>query len=370
VVPEHFFAECGAVLRKWSNGGLLTGAQLDTAMNRLLRWPVRRVQVRELFRGDTVDVAYELVTRATTHRGLYVGMTRGREANHLLVVTDTAVARDAQDVLEQILANERADLSAVAQRRHLARQAQAASRAPRTVIPDWFEAVVTRLVERRDLLHRRLGLADERRRGACRDLVGLQPDLDAARAAWQPYASEIDNINEQLRERLRPVWWAARRDAEQAGVGHRRAARHRLTDARHAVDDAEAAIRAVQARGAAAKCRLDELALRARSLHEAADPRGPSSSFDDLDRSELAAVERLLDALDTLAVVGPRTPVPAAGLSAAVATISDAARHAALVPAHPADLDHTKYNLLLSPVAEQHPDRRSAPRPTGPGLEL
>ena len=49
-VPEHFFAECGAVLRKWSNGGLLTPAQLDASIDRLLRWPVRRVQLRELFR--------------------------------------------------------------------------------------------------------------------------------------------------------------------------------------------------------------------------------------------------------------------------------------------------------------------------------
>ena len=49
-VPEHFFAECGSVLRKWSNGGQLTGAQTDAAVGRLLRWPVRRVQLRELFR--------------------------------------------------------------------------------------------------------------------------------------------------------------------------------------------------------------------------------------------------------------------------------------------------------------------------------
>jgi hypothetical protein len=28
-VPEHFYAECGAVFRKWGNGGLLTAAQLE-----------------------------------------------------------------------------------------------------------------------------------------------------------------------------------------------------------------------------------------------------------------------------------------------------------------------------------------------------
>ena len=49
-VPEHFFAECGAVLRKWGNGGLLSTEQLDVAVDRLLRLPVRRAQLRELFR--------------------------------------------------------------------------------------------------------------------------------------------------------------------------------------------------------------------------------------------------------------------------------------------------------------------------------
>ena len=103
--------------------------------------------------GDTVDVAYELVTRATTHRGLYVGATRGRAVNHLLVVTDTADPAQARDVLEQVLANDRVDVPAVAQRRHLATQGPAVSRVPRAPVPDWFEPVAARLVERRDDLH-------------------------------------------------------------------------------------------------------------------------------------------------------------------------------------------------------------------------
>jgi predicted nucleic acid-binding protein len=69
VGPEHFFAECGAVLRKWSNGGLLTGAQLDVALGRLLRWPVRRVQVRELFRD-----AWALRHNVTFGDALYVAL--------------------------------------------------------------------------------------------------------------------------------------------------------------------------------------------------------------------------------------------------------------------------------------------------------
>ncbi len=50
--------------------------------------------------GHTVDVALALVSPATTHRGLYVGATRGRQANRLCVVTETADLAEARDVLE------------------------------------------------------------------------------------------------------------------------------------------------------------------------------------------------------------------------------------------------------------------------------
>jgi hypothetical protein len=37
--------------------------------------------------GDTVDVALALVSSATTHRGLYVGVTTGRDDNRIHVIT-------------------------------------------------------------------------------------------------------------------------------------------------------------------------------------------------------------------------------------------------------------------------------------------
>jgi conjugative relaxase-like TrwC/TraI family protein len=70
--------------------------------------------------GDTVDVSLAVITEATTHRGLYVGATRGRDNNQLLVVTDQP--DQARDVLERVLTNDRADIPAIAQRRNLARQ--------------------------------------------------------------------------------------------------------------------------------------------------------------------------------------------------------------------------------------------------------
>ena len=49
-------------------------------------------------------------------------MTRGRDTNQLLVVTDTADLAEARDVLDGVLAHDRADIPAVTQRRELAQQ--------------------------------------------------------------------------------------------------------------------------------------------------------------------------------------------------------------------------------------------------------
>ena len=68
-------------------------------------------------------VGVELVTAATTRRGLYVGATRGRDENLILVVTEHPDLAEARDVLEGVLASDRADTPAVTQRRQLARQA-------------------------------------------------------------------------------------------------------------------------------------------------------------------------------------------------------------------------------------------------------
>ena len=66
--------------------------------------------------------AIALASAATTRRGLYVAATRGRDENLLCVVTDSDDVAEARDVLEGILALDRADIPAVTQRRALAQQ--------------------------------------------------------------------------------------------------------------------------------------------------------------------------------------------------------------------------------------------------------
>jgi len=58
--------------------------------------------------SDTQDRSITLATGSTTGRGLYVGMTRGRQANHVLVVTETHELVEARDILDRVITSDRA----------------------------------------------------------------------------------------------------------------------------------------------------------------------------------------------------------------------------------------------------------------------
>jgi conjugative relaxase-like TrwC/TraI family protein len=100
------------------------------------------------WQSDTVDTAIALVSPATSRRGLYVAATRGAERNIICVVTESGDIAEATDVLEAILATDRADVPATAQRRilaespphHVTRTTPATS--PRCEIPGWFNPVL------------------------------------------------------------------------------------------------------------------------------------------------------------------------------------------------------------------------------------
>ncbi len=67
-----------------------------------------------------MTIGVELATAATTRRGLYVAVTRGEQENLILVVTNDRDLDQARDILEGVLASDRADIPAITQRRELA----------------------------------------------------------------------------------------------------------------------------------------------------------------------------------------------------------------------------------------------------------
>lgn len=77
-VPDHFFAECGAVLRRWEINGVLTTDEVATAVAELQVWPLRIAQVRGLFHD-----AWRLRHNITFADGLYVALAEHLSAELL-----------------------------------------------------------------------------------------------------------------------------------------------------------------------------------------------------------------------------------------------------------------------------------------------
>lgn len=68
-VPELFYVECGAVLRRWDLSAVLSPAQIATALDELMSWPLRVTQVRSLLRD-----AWRLRANLTFSDAVYVAL--------------------------------------------------------------------------------------------------------------------------------------------------------------------------------------------------------------------------------------------------------------------------------------------------------
>jgi conjugative relaxase-like TrwC/TraI family protein len=205
--------------------------------------------------GDTVDISLTVVTPATTHRSLYVGATRGRQENRLLVVTDDADL--AHDVLEEVLTNDRADTPAVAQRRHLARQE------PRSYTRDAEEALATA------------------RREAAEAVGRAEPFLLPLREAEQMVQQAEHEVNAGRRVLADAPIWRRRtltRSAAEASA--------RLADARRQLSAAQevAAPHLAVINGAEARVRQAEHGAIAARIRDRLDQRTRPTLAQSLDR--------------------------------------------------------------------------------------
>jgi conjugative relaxase-like TrwC/TraI family protein len=333
--------------------------------------------------GDTVDVAIEVVSTATTHRGLYVGVTRGRDDNRIHVITDSTHLAEARDVLDAVLAHDRADIPAVTQRRELARQAQTAGPGrlePASIIPEWVGLWRAQLESRREELVDYLDDRARRRNEAAAELAELQPALAAARVAWQPYGTAVAAVERELASELRPAMWKANHDARYAGFGHHHTTSRRAKEANQRIADAEAAIAAIHAGAADVKQRLDTFEAEARNLHDLAHPSPSGYGLDELNREDLHDIDGVLHSVDVWTAWAYGRRVASAELVDAVETLTDVARHAPLLALTADQIDCSQWFELLEPVTQllrQHGielghDRAMRRDVTGPelGIEL
>jgi conjugative relaxase-like TrwC/TraI family protein len=192
--------------------------------------------------AETTDRSLTLATPATTCRGLYVAVTRGRDDNTILVVTDSHNVLDGLDTLEQILASDRADTPAVGVRRELAAAVpQAAVLQTRCQVPDWFCDAYRQAVD--DFAAARHAVERQAREDAAieRRLSELDEQLRQLAPICEPHdraIADAQTVLDAARNRQRH----AERHLADSGVLGRRAARRELADATQQVDTTQAVL--------------------------------------------------------------------------------------------------------------------------------
>ena len=199
------------------------------------------------YESDTVTAGIELASPETTRRGLYVGVTRGRDENLICVITDSGDVAEARDILDGILALDRADIPAVTQRRTLAAQQPPAATRPASTsgqlglcrIPDWFAGV---LADARHALaeaeHAVESNQVERARRAAA-VTAAESDLAVIEQATAPHRDRLA-VDVKRTDRARHDHTVAERRLAGAGRRARREARRELDIAERVLDRATA----------------------------------------------------------------------------------------------------------------------------------
>ena len=237
--------------------------------------------------GETADRSITLATTVTTGRGLYVGMTRGRNENLALVVTDTLELAEAIGILEAAIAIDRADIPATTHRRTLAAAVPRTTPRPRVQIPGWFDELRATAQERRRVAHQEFDARNAERAAEETRAAGARRDLPAAEAAHAPF-EKIVKAGERVVNEARSELWSAEYELRTSGRAHRRSARRRVEPARDVLAVAE-----------------DRLAR----LEELAEPtRRPLADLRQIidDRNRFDSTRRILDEWDDLDGVADR----------------------------------------------------------------
>jgi hypothetical protein len=268
-------------------------------------------------------------------------------------VTESRDIGEARDVLEAALARDRADVPALTQRRRLAEQSPPERVVePTAPIPEWVASYRSRLIERRSELIDDLAKRAERRHAAGVQLALIQPELAAARAAWQPYAECIEALEWQLQSELQPALRRATYDLDHAGFGHRHGAQCRAGEAAVRVDEAHAAIAAVHTDCATIEERFVTLSTKAAHLNDVAHPSTATYSLDDLDRADVRHIDEIVAAIDTWSAWSNGHRVAAADLVDAVIVLSGATGYRLPNAGGAEALDQSRWHEMLEPVVE------------------
>ena len=252
------------------------------------------------YQSDTVTIGNELVTPATTRRGLYVGVTRGRKQNMILVVTEGRDLDEARDILEGVLAVDRADIPATTQRRALAEIDRAPSRSqpvlqPRCEIPPWFDQLTTRVRDELVEAETRAAADAQMIPELEAKLVEAKQRLAEANQAYAPHRPVLLAAHRTV-EAAREQCWAANSKESRSKKGrHRRAAHREAVQAKQTLHEARAQQKIVEDIAEPATSRRNEASAAVRSIENSvrpteillswSDPAGRAEQLRDLDQA-------------------------------------------------------------------------------------
>ncbi len=247
--------------------------------------------------GETAHASLTIVTDATTNRGLYVGATRGRNTNLILTVADD---RDhALQRLTHIITNDRTDLPATVQRRHLLQDQKQPrpTREPRCTIPDWFNGLYEETRANALRLRRAVDDRDAQRAMQSQRVVEARRLLPEATAAHTPFANGVHDASTDRHEAQQSVW-SAESDLRSAGRLGRRAARQRLDEASAGLLSADSHLNRMNAQAKPTNDQLDRIEKTVYSWEDKESTRQILDEWYNLD-GQTAAAEADLATLDT-----------------------------------------------------------------------
>lgn len=311
--------------------------------------------------GDTTTVSVELVSHATTRRGLYVGTSRGRERNIIAVITESHDLEEARDILERVLANERADLPAIAQRRQLAAEARPVARAqprpePRCEVPEWFDELAASIGDTARKLAEIEGRFDRERSQLGERLTEAQRQRTEADRRLDPHRPALDQASRAVEESQRRVW-SANSQLSRSSALKRRGARRDLDDARADLDIALEHQQQVELAAAPASESLTTADAEVRKLRDRLGTLGVRERMA-LGYTDVGQYRDLAEALHQWRRWADGHPVPAESLAHIVEALGSAS-----------SIDRADAAELVTPLARWAADQRldvpsPAPQPT------
>ncbi len=161
-------------------------------------------------------------------------MTRGRDDNTAYVITTEPTIDAARDVLEQVLASDRADTPAVAQRRELAAQLPQPTRVPqlrpRCQIPDWWNTLRDDTVAEANQAADELETMETAKATRAATRQNAAEAAKAAAAVLKPYADLYDHAASRAAAAKQELAAATQNLDEHRLIG-RRPAKERLATA-------------------------------------------------------------------------------------------------------------------------------------------